>query len=211
MAPSPGEIPNEPISDDYGFGRGTPVDRRYIETFLADHAAEIRGSVLEVEDARYTELFGNGRTRSHSVVDIDAGNPRATLLADLCAPGSLPTESYDCIILTETLHLLSDPEACLANCWAALRRGGSLLVTVPALKRLSPRHPEADYWRFTPAGLELLMTRRWPGPLSVRAYGSLRSCIGFLLAHVVEDFDPADLDTHDPRFPLTITAHARKP
>jgi hypothetical protein len=85
------------------------------------------------------------------------------------------------------------------------------LITVPALKRLSPSHPETDYWRFTPAGLEALMTRRWHGPFSVRAYGNLRACIAFLLGHVVEECDENDMDMPDSRFPLTVAADARKP
>ena len=46
----------EPISRAYGFDRGTPVDRHYIEAFLQRHApspdysaGDIRGRVLEVE------------------------------------------------------------------------------------------------------------------------------------------------------------------
>ena len=50
--------PLEPVSRSFGFDRGTPVDRRYIEQFLARHAAAIRGDVLEVGDDGYTRRFG---------------------------------------------------------------------------------------------------------------------------------------------------------
>src|SRR6185503_10982321 len=43
-----------PISRVFGFDRGTPVDRYYIENFLADNASDIRGRVLEVGDDSYT-------------------------------------------------------------------------------------------------------------------------------------------------------------
>lgn len=57
------------VSDRHGYDRGTPIERYYIERFLSEHAQRIRGSVLEVKDARYTRRFGRG-TRPH-VVDID--------------------------------------------------------------------------------------------------------------------------------------------
>jgi hypothetical protein len=201
-------FPMEPLSDDHGFDRGTPVDRRYIETFLARHNDSIHGSVLEVGDDGYSRRFGT--PSQMTVVDIDGTNPHATLIADLCESASLPAAAYDCIVLVETLHLLSAPAACLANCQGALVSGGSVLMTVPALKRLSPARPQSDYWRFTPAGLELLFERIWDGPFTIESFGNLRVCLGFLCAQVVEDLDDDDFARNDPRFPLTVAAHARK-
>ncbi len=101
-----------PFSDRYGYDRGTPVDRYYIERFLSEHAGRIRGDVLEVKDAHYTRRFGDG-ARPH-VVDLDSGNPAADLHADLNVPGSLPAERFDCVILTQVLQFLS-PETALAK------------------------------------------------------------------------------------------------
>jgi len=50
-----------PLSREFGFDRGAPVDRRYIEGFLTRHAADVRGRVLEVKDAAYTRRFGGAR------------------------------------------------------------------------------------------------------------------------------------------------------
>ena len=36
-----------PISPKWGLDRGRPIDRSYIESFLAQHASNIRGRVLE--------------------------------------------------------------------------------------------------------------------------------------------------------------------
>ena len=43
-----------PLSDNYGFDRGLPVDRYYIEAFLNQHKRDIRGRVVEFKDAGYT-------------------------------------------------------------------------------------------------------------------------------------------------------------
>jgi SAM-dependent methyltransferase len=201
-------FPMEPLSDDHGFDRGTPLDRRYIESFLAGHEDAVHGAVLEVGDDRYSRRFG-APVRT-TVVDVDRANPQATLSADLCDSASLPADAFDCIVLVETLHLLSAPAACLANCQRALVSGGSLLMTVPALKRLSPTRPDSDFWRFTPAGLELLFARTWDGPFTIESFGNLRVCLGFLCAQVVEDLDDDDFARNDPRFPLTVAAQARK-
>jgi SAM-dependent methyltransferase len=202
-------VPKVPLSDDHGFDRGTPVVRSYIDDFLGKHRESIRGSVLEVGDRRYTEKFGAGVTAS-AVVDIDAASPQATVVADLNGDRALRREAYDCIILTEVLHLLESPATCLRSCHAALRAGGTLLMTVPALKRLHPAQPDRDYLRYTPAGLKLLLGRAWDGPSSVTSYGNLRACVAFLVSHVTEEIDPEDLWFADERFPLTVAAYAQK-
>jgi SAM-dependent methyltransferase len=205
-----GDLPLEPRSDHYGLDRGTPMDRRYIEAFLAEQQDAIRGTVLEVQDDAYTRRFGADRVSESAVVDIDGSNPQATLITDLDQPGSLPADAYDCIILTQTLHLLRHPGRCVENCYRALRRTGVLLVTAPALSRVSPTYPDADYWRFTPAGIAELFAQHWRRDFTIHAWGNLRSCIGFLLGEVVEDLPDATLDEHDPRFVLTVGVDAHK-
>jgi hypothetical protein len=39
-----------PVTDSWGFARGQPVDRVYIERFLSQHRGDICGHVLEVEE-----------------------------------------------------------------------------------------------------------------------------------------------------------------
>ena len=50
-----------PLSREFGYDRGLPIDRYYIERFLATHIADIHGHVLEVEDDIYTRQFGGER------------------------------------------------------------------------------------------------------------------------------------------------------
>lgn len=85
-----------------------------------------------------------------------------------------------------------------------------LLATAPSVSRVSPTYPDADYWRFTPAGIAELFARHWRGDFTMHAMGNLRSCIGFLLGEVVEELADPVLDHHDPRFPLTVAVEARK-
>jgi hypothetical protein len=44
----------------------------------------------------------------------------------------------------------------------------------------------------------------------VQAFGSLRTCVTFLLGEAQEDLPNAVLDYHDPRFPLSVAIEAHK-
>jgi hypothetical protein len=55
-----------------------------------------------------------------------------------------------------------------------------------------------------------LFTQCWRGPFSVHAFGSLRTCVAFLLGEAQEDLPNGVLDYHDPRFPLTVAVEAHK-
>lgn len=95
----PRYIPKNPLSDNYGFDRETPVNRRYIESFLAEHQADVHGSVLEIGDSRDSEAFDQGRVAALTVLDLDTSNRIATRIADLTATESLDRDSYYCILL----------------------------------------------------------------------------------------------------------------
>src|SRR5206468_9330520 len=99
--------------------------------------------------------LGGPRVGNAHVLDIDPATAAATLVAALDEPGSLPVEAYDCFLFMQTLQFLAHPEVALANAWSALRPGGTLLLTVPAVSKVERELP--DFWRVTPVGLlELL-------------------------------------------------------
>ncbi|MBL6280170.1 methyltransferase domain-containing protein [Micromonospora fiedleri] len=202
-------LPLHPLSDCYGYDRGTPVDRLYIDVFLTHHRELVHGDAAEIKDDTYLRRYGADRLTSTTIIDIDPTNVRVTLQADLTAPGSLPPAAFDCLILTQTLQLLSDPTAALSTCHSALRPGGTLLLTVPSLARISPSGGPADRWRFTPAGLRHLFTA-WPGPTQVTGYGNLRTCLAALLGEAAEELTETERTHHDPRFPLLAAATAHR-
>jgi SAM-dependent methyltransferase len=198
-----------PFSEGYGFDRGTPVDRVYIEAFLAEHRQRIHGDVLEVHDSVYTEMFGTG-VRKH-VVDIDPANPRATIIADLSEPGSLPAEHFDCFILTQTLQYVSDVGLALRNARRALRPGGTLLCSVPTTSRVDSRASKTDRWRFTPAGLACLIVESCrDAEIEVQGFGNLPTQVAFLMGLAAEELEPEELTVYDPDFPLLACARVTK-
>jgi hypothetical protein len=201
-----------PFSDHYGYDRGKPIDRFYIERFLEARRSAIRGAVLEVGDPEYTRRFGGERVTHSHVVDIAPGNPQATLVADLCAPRSLAACAFDCVILTQTLQLLSEQVVALQNLWTSMRAGGALLVTVPCVSRVERKTPETDFWRYTPRGLELLIAKTCPGARIVsEGRGNVLAAVAFLMGLASEDLSESELEAEDPYFPLLICATVIKP
>jgi hypothetical protein len=59
-----------PISPNFGFDRGKPLDRRYIEDFLSRNADDIKGRVFEVADNAYTIQFGGTRVTQSDILHI---------------------------------------------------------------------------------------------------------------------------------------------
>lgn len=201
-----------PVSSYWGFDRGTPLDRIYIERFLEAHAGDVRGHVLEVRDSSYTVAYGGENVARAAVVDIDPANADATVVADLGEPDSLPAGAFDCIIATQTLQYVDRPRAAVENIWQALTPGGVTLVTVPCTSRIDPEAADVDRWRFTTPGLETLFrgAGEW-AELEVKGFGNVLASVGFMMGISAQEFRDRELDEQDEFFPLVACARARKP
>lgn len=202
-----------PFSEHFGNDRGTPVDRVYIARFLAEHAVDVRGHVLEVGDPAYTRRYGGSMVTSGDVLDIDPGNQAATIVADLARPGSLPSDRFDCFLLIQTLQYVADVQTALRNAWRSLRPGGVLLVCVPGISRLDPvPGPDHDLHRFTPAGLAATLRATLPAA-EQRAvgYGNLLAAVAFLYGLAAEELRPEELAAYDPHYPVLAAARVVKP
>jgi SAM-dependent methyltransferase len=199
-----------PLSDVWGRDRGTPLDRYYIESFLERERDSICGRVLEVLNADYTERFGTAVKRS-DVLDIDASNSQATIVADLAAAESVPSDTFDCFILTQTLQFISDPRAAVRHVHRILKPGGTVLCTVPALSRIARRTLESEYWRFTPAGCVSLFGGVFEDDqIRVESFGNVLTSIAFLTGMAAEELSRRQLRANDPYFPLVVTVRAVK-
>jgi SAM-dependent methyltransferase len=218
-ASRPGRL--APVAREFGYPRGRPVDRFYIEGFLARHGAapgymagDIRGRVLEVGGSEYARAFSaEGAIEQLDVLHADDSNPEATIVADLQGCEGVPESAFDCIICTQTLHLLFDIAGAVATLHRALRPGGVVLVTAPGLTPSCTREAVrwGDYWRLTPGSARKLFEKEFPPEaIAVETYGNLRTATAFLHGHATEDLTDAELGVHDPDFPVTIAVRATK-
>jgi len=199
-----------PMSEHYGRDRGTPIDRYYIDRFLVGERGAIKGTVLEVLNREYTDRFGEGVEHS-DVLDIDPANGDATIVADLAAADVIPSDLFDCFVLTQTLQYVYDLEAALGHVHRILRPGGTVLCTVPAVSRIDRRALDSEYWRLTAAACQRLFGDAFAGgEVAVRARGNVLTSIGFLAGMAAEELSARHLERDDPFFPLVVTIRATK-
>jgi len=199
-----------PIARSFGFDRGHPVDRRYIEAFLDRHRDDVRGRVLEIGDRGYTRRFGGDRVTQSDVYDRP-GIDGATLTGDLGGAAALPAAAFDCMIVTQTLLFVFDLRRALSNLRDALAPGGVLLVTVPGISQVvrEDMDREGDFWRFTTRSLRDLAVICFPAErVEVEAHGNVLACVAFLHGLAQEDLRADELDVDDPDFQLIVTLRA---
>jgi SAM-dependent methyltransferase len=202
----------EPLSQQFGYDRGSPVDRFYIEAFLSSCAASIRGRVLEIGDDGYSRRFGTGAITRQDILHVHAGNPIATIVGDLSDPFVLPDATFDCIILTQTMHLIYDMAGALRQVRRALRPNGVVLVTVPGITPIDRGEWGSTwYWSLTPAALQRLVSGVFLGDeVTYASYGNLFSATAFLHGAAQEEIDITKLLPYDPAFPVIVAACARR-
>lgn len=199
-----------PLSEGWGYDRGAPIDRYYIDQFLGAHCTAIRGRVLEIKDSTYTNRFDRGVTH-RDILDINPANRQATIIADLAAADAIATGSFDCFILTQTLQFIYDTRAAIDHAARILRPGGVLLATLPAIIRVEQAAAQTDYWRFTVASCTKLFGAAFGAEqITVCSYGNVLACIAFLTGMAQEELKPGELAVNDPYFPVLIAVRAVK-
>ncbi len=207
----------QPISRLFGLDRGDRafcIDRYYIERFLSARAGDIRGRVLEIGDDIYTTQFGNGHVTQHEILHVNDTNPRATIIADLTKADNIPSDSFDCIICTQTLQFIYDARAAVNTLHRILRPGGVLLATVPGISQISRYDMDrwGDFWRFTTRSLETLLGSFWrPENIEVRSCGNVLAAVALLHGLTTRELTGPQLDFHDPDYQLVLTIRAVKP
>jgi glycosyltransferase involved in cell wall biosynthesis/SAM-dependent methyltransferase len=201
-----------PISAEFGYDRGQPIDRYYIDRFLARSAGAIRGRVLEIGDDTYTRQFGGDRVTISDVLHISEGNPLATIVADLTQADQIASNSFDCILLIQTLQLIYDLPAAIRTIERILKPGGVLLATFPGISQLSADEwAETWYWSFTTLSARRLFEAVFPAEcVEILAYGNVLAATAFLQGLAAEELRREELDQHDPQYQLLLCLRAQK-
>lgn len=205
-----------PIAREFGLGRGSAIDRYYIERFVARHASDVRGRVLEIRDANYTTRFGTGVDVS-DVLDLSPTNSAATIIGDLTDQATLPVGVFDCAIVTQTLQLVYDTRGAIESLHRGLKPGGVLLVTLPGISKIAtPTAIEGqglyhDCWRFTRfSAFRMFGDVFAPENVSVEAHGNVLASVAFLHGLSKEEIGERSLDVRDPEYDFLITIRAVK-
>ena len=201
-----------PIDPNWGFERGTPIDRVYVEEFVGAHAADIRGRVLEIAAPDYATRFGRDVERI-DILMASEGNPQATIVGDLTDAPQIPSDTFDCAIVTQTLQFVYDVRAAFATLHRILAPGGVLLATVPGITKISPPEDEqyGEWWHFTARSAQRLAEEAFgAGNVETRSYGNVLSAAGFLYGLASSDLTPEDLAAHDRLYEVIVGVRAVK-
>ncbi|GEO05596.1 hypothetical protein AAE02nite_32600 [Adhaeribacter aerolatus] len=202
-----------PFSIRYGFDRGGAVDRYYIENFLQQQADCIKGNVLEIGDNEYTLRYGGKKVSKSDIFHVNADNPKATVIGDLSNAPHVPDNSYDCVILTQTLQFIYDFKGALQTCYRILKPGGTLLLTVPGISQIEYGDLEESwFWSFTRPSMQKAMTEIFPGTnVEVQNFGNVFVATALLYGMGLPEIKKEQMDFTDPHYQVIITVKGTKP
>ena len=207
-----------PISRDYGFDRGTPVDRYYIEKFLYSNRHYFKGRILEVAQDWYSSRYAglNQSLEQNPIVEtlhIDGSEDEVTIIGDLTKPETLPENRYDCFVCTQTFHVLYEVSKAFEGSYKLLKDGGALLATVPGISQICRGDMDrwGDYWRFTEKSLELLFQKTKFSQVEIVPMGNVMASCAFLQGLAVEELPRKELlDVMDNDYQMIIGIRAVK-
>jgi SAM-dependent methyltransferase len=203
-----------PIRRDFGWQAGQTIHRYYTEEmFLPHFADDIQGHVLEIGDRRYTRRFGGTRVVQSDVLHAKPGNEQATIVADLTRADHLPSNAFDCVVLTFTLQCVYDVREAIKTLNRILKPQGVLLLTVPGISQIARYDDDnwGDYWRFTVRSLRLLLEEVFPRDrIMVQPYGNVLTALAGLHGLISTELDPDELNQQDRDYQVTLTARAVK-
>ena len=200
-----------PVSRHFGYDRGTPIDRHYIDDFLGRHAGDIQGRSLEIGDDGYCRRFGGSRTTQRDVLHVHADNPLATIVGDLAQGDNIPSDTFDCCVITQTLHVIFDTAAAVQTLQRILKPGGVLLATFPGISQLSVDEWNQTWsWGFGRRWAERIFLEVFGQAPAVTAYGNLFAATCFLQGIAAEEVDLARLADPDPAFDVLIAVRVQK-
>jgi SAM-dependent methyltransferase len=201
----------QPLSVVSGSDRGQSIHRYYLDLFMREFAADIGGRCLEFQNDQYASRFGGTRVTHLDILHKEGSgtSKQATIVADLLAPNDLPSNAFQVIICTHTLHIVEDPARFMDELRRLLAPGGVLLLGVPHVAGIQPWWHEL--WRFTPEGLRRLAERSFgAGNVTLRSYGNTLTAAGAMRGLIAAEFTARELDLHDDRFAVEVCLRAVK-
>lgn len=202
----------QPVSSLFGYDRGVPIDRYYIENFLKENKVYIKGKVLEIADNTYTHLYGS-KVEEAIALHYSQKVKETDIIGDLSNGKNIPEEEFDCFIMTQTLLCIFDVRQAIKNSLKLLKKDGVLLLTVPGITPIARYDMDqwGQYWSFTDLCIRKLFEEFVPAEnIEVKTHGNCKVSKMFLSGLAVHEVKKSDLDYRDPDYQMLITARVIK-
>ncbi len=206
------DLAAHPISERFGLERGTPVDRFYIEQFIAGKAHLIVGRVIEIAEKTYTEKYGK-KVDIAEILHVDKNDKTATIIADLTVLDSVPDSIADTFICTQTLNFIYDTQTAVKSIHKILKPRGKAIITVAGLSQISRFDMDrwGDYWRFTDKSLRLLLAETFgEDNVHIEIMGNVYGATMLLQGISFEEVNIAKLAVKDDNYQVILGAIVTK-
>ena len=134
-------------------------------------------------------------------------------MADLADAPQIGEALFDCIILTQTLHLIYNAPSAVRTLHRILKPDGVLLMTVPGISLVPTQSVWGHtwYWAFTELAVRRMLGEAFGGQrMDVQSYGNVLSVVAFLHGLAAQELATRELDAVDTDYPLIIAARAMK-
>lgn len=146
------------------------VTRPLLEAFARGRLLDIGCGVMPFRDIILRT------TGDYDTLDFQERASGVKYIGDVQNMEMIDDQTYDSAVCFEVLEHVPDPFRAVAEIARILRKGGTLILSVPHLSRL---HEEPhDYYRYTKYGLETLLTRAGFRVLETRRRGGLLTFLG---------------------------------
>jgi SAM-dependent methyltransferase len=207
----------QPLPSRAGAYRGIQIPRYFFDHWISSQADSVRGHVAEIGDAGYVTRLGGSRVAKIDIVDIDPQNPQATIVADLSQADLIPDNSFDCLVVPFTFHIIYDFKSALRHSIRILKPGGVLLANFAGFG-YTPAEAPLDYsrwnryWYFTPAGVKRVLEELVPSDnIEMAVFGNAFCLLAHCMGLSVAELTGREVNFQDKNFPLLTCAKVVKP
>ena len=196
------------LANDFGFKRGSPVDRFYIGQFFNINRNVLTGVCLEFGDTKYIDKYGCRVSKKYTFNYASNSSMEGELLkGDLSRIETLPRELVDCIVCVNVLNFIYDLPLALSGLKKILKPGGKIILTVAGAAAHISRYDMdrwGDYWRITDKAAIKLADEAGFKVLKVETYGNPYSCSAQLNGFSVEDLIKEKIEQSHPDYQLVV-------
>lgn len=147
--------------------------RNYIDNFFFSNVKSLNGKILDLGGKKINKRGSFLPPLGDDIKWLYLNNDPGTSPDYLCGADKIPTEKeyFDCIIISELLEHVPDPENVIMEAFRVLKKGGKCFITIPFLYRVHP-DPE-DHQRWTDFKLANVCKRIGFNILELRPMGGV--------------------------------------